>query len=448
MKHQLKWLTLLLVALALTLAACGGDDEKEPATGADTETTQEDTGGAEKSDASGSVSVTAVWSGAEQEAFEAVIDGFKEVAPNVTVKYTSGGDQLPTVLSTAVEGGNPPDVAAVAQPGLAQGFAEKGALKEIEYARDVLEENFAEDWVKLGTIDGKLYGLPFKGANKSTVWHNVKAFEDAGIEPATDFEGFLENAATLKESGLPAFSIGGADGWTLTDLFENIYLRSAGPENYDKLATHDIPWTDQSVKDALTEMAKIFEDDENIAGGARGALQTEFPKSVSQVFDAEPKAAMVLEGDFVQGVINDSTKAKPGDGYDVSPFPTVGDASENTVVGGGDLVITFNDNPAVQAFVKYLATPEAAEIWAAKGGFASPNKNLDPSVYTDDIFRKTASALAEAETFRFDMSDLAPADFGGTPGQGEWKILQDFLKDPDVDATAAALEKAAAKAYK
>jgi ABC-type glycerol-3-phosphate transport system substrate-binding protein len=118
-------------------------------------------------------------------------------------------------------------------------------------------------------------------------------------------------------------------------------------------------------------------------------------------------------------------------------------------MGGGDLVITFKDNPAVQAFVKYLASPEAAEIWAKKGGFASPNKNLDPSVYPDDIFRETASALAEAETFRFDMSDLAPADFGGTPGQGEWKILQDFLKNPkDVDGTAAALEKAAAKAYK
>ena len=447
MKHRLKWLTLLLVALAMTLAACGGDDGGNEAETGGNETTQQE-GGTEKSDASGNVSVTAVWSGPEQEAFQAVIDGFKEVAPNVNVKYNSGGDQLPTVLSTAVEGGNPPDIAVVAQPGLAQDFAKKGALKEIEYAREVFEENYAADWVKLGTIEGKLHGLPFKGANKSTVWHNVQAFEDAGIEPATDWEGFLENAATLKESGVPAFSLGAADGWTLTDLFENIYLRTAGPEKYDQLATHEIKWTDQSVKDALTEMAKIFEDDENIAGGARGALQTEFPKSVSQVFEAEPKAAMVIEGDFVQGVIADSSDAKPGEGYDVSPFPTIGDASENTVVGGGDMVITFKDNPAIQAFVKYLATPEAAEIWAKRGGFASPNKNLDASVYPDDITRKTASALAEAETFRFDMSDLAPADFGGTPGQGEWKILQDFLRDPNVDKTAAALEKAAAKAYK
>jgi hypothetical protein len=47
------------------------------------------------------------------------------------------------------------------------------------------------------------------------------------------------------------------------------------------------------------------------------------------------------------------------------------------------------------------------------------------------------------------MSDLAPAAFGGTPGQGEWKILQDFLSKPNsVDGTASKLEAAAAKAFK
>jgi ABC-type glycerol-3-phosphate transport system substrate-binding protein len=438
----------LALALAMSLTACGSDDSKDAADSGTTATTEKPSEPT-TSDATGTVTATAVWSGAEQKAFKAVIDGFKKVAPNVTVKYTSGGDQLPTVLSTAVEGGNPPDVAIVAQPGLAQDFAKKGALKPIDYASDVLSENFAEDWIKLGTIDGKQYGVPYKGANKSTVWHNVQAFEDAGVEPATTWDEFLQNAETIKESGTAPFSIGGADGWTLTDLFENLYLRVAGPDKYDQLAKHEIPWTDDSVKETLTEMAKIIGDDENIAGGARGALQTEFPKSVSQVFESTPKAAMVLEGDFVAGVITDSTKAEPGTGFDVSNFPAVGDSPENTVVGGGDMAIAFSDTPAVQAFIKYLASPEAGEIWAKIGGFASPNKNVDPSVYPDDITRKTASALAEAEVFRFDMSDLAPAAFGGTAGAGEWKILQDFLKDPkDIAGTQQALEKAAAKAYK
>jgi hypothetical protein len=73
----------------------------------------------------------------------------------------------------------------------------------------------------------------------------------------------------------------------------------------------------------------------------------------------------------------------------------------------------------------------------------------DRTAYPDDITRTTATAIAKAQTFRFDMSDLAPAAFGGTPGQGEWKILQDFLNKPsNVDGTASKLESSAAKAFK
>ena len=156
---------------------------------------------------------------------------------------------------------------------------------------------------------------------------------------------------------------------------------------------------------------------------------------------------MVFEGDFVQGEILNSTDAQPETGFNQFAFPSIND-SPPSVVGGGDTIIAFNDDPATQAFVKYLATPEASEIWASRGGFSSPNTNVDASVYPDDISRATAEALANAETFRFDMSDLAPSAFGGTVGQGEWKILQDFLQNPnDIQGTQRALESAAAKAY-
>jgi hypothetical protein len=194
-------------------------------------------------------------------------------------------------------------------------------------------------------------------------------------------------------------------------------------------------------------MAQIFEDTGNIAGGTSGALQTSFPESVTQVYSDPPDAAMVFEGDFVQGVITSETEAQPETDFNQFAFPSVND-SPASVVGGGDVVVAFSDDAATQAFVEYLATPEAAEIWAARGGFSSPNMNVDTSVYPDPIAQATAGALASAEVFRFDMSDLAPSAFGGTVGQGEWKILQDFLADPsDIQGTQQALEDAAAEAY-
>ena len=192
-------------------------------------------------------------------------------------------------------------------------------------------------------------------------------------------------------------------------------------------------------------MADVFKADDNIVGGATGALQTDFPSSVSNVFSEDPKGAMVMEGDFVPGVVE--TELKPQTGYSVFPVPAVGE-SQNTVVGGGDSIVMFKDTPAAQALVKYLASPEGAEIWVKRGGFSSPNKSVPAEAYPDEITRTTATAIASAETFRFDMSDLAPAEFGGTAGQGEWKILQDFLAKPsNVDGTATDLEKAAARAF-
>jgi alpha-glucoside transport system substrate-binding protein len=395
---------------------------------------------------SGSVSIIGIWTGPEQKRFQAVLDGFKKLYPDVSVKYTSGGDNTPTILSTAIQGGNPPDLASIGQPGLLRDFANQGALKPITFARATAARNYTPSWLTLGTVNGKLYGLFFKGANKSTVWYSTSAFKAAGAKPPKSWPALLATANTIRASGTPPFSIGGADGWTLTDLFENIYLRQAGPARYDQLTAHKIPWTHPTVKAALKTMGQVLQSN-GMYGGTSGALQTDFPTSVNNVWAKSPKAAMVLEGDFVPGVA--TTKATAVKDYNVFQFPSVG-GSAPSVVGGGDIVVMFKDTPAGEALVKYLATPAAATIAAKYApGYSSPNKNVKPSAYSDVLNRATAIQLAHANTFRFDLSDLQPAAFGGTVGQGEFKLFQDFLKNPsNVNGIATQLEAAAKKAYK
>jgi alpha-glucoside transport system substrate-binding protein len=433
MRRRFVLLALLALIVPLLAASCGGDDE-EPAAG-DTATAEEEGG------VSGSLSIMGIWVGPEQESFQAVIDGFTEQNPDAEVNYNPVGDELPTVLSTAVEGGNPPDLAAPAQPGFIQSLVDQDALQPIDFAEETIRENFGDSGVAIGTFNDQLYGLFFKAGNKSTVWYNVHAYEDAGVEPPESWDDFLQNGETLKAAGIPAYSIGGADGWTLTDLFENIYIRTAGPEMYDQLARHEIPWTDQSVKDALTEMASVFSDRDNIAGNP---LQVDFETSVSQVFSESPEAAQVIEGAFVPGVVEHQLEA--GTDFDVFEFPAVND-SPPAVVADGNMFVMFTDNPVAQAFIEYVATPEAAEIWAQLGGFASPNQNMDTSVYPDELTQRTAGPIAEAEVIRWDLSDLVPPEFGATTGQGLWKLFQDFVANPDdVDGIAEQMEQAASAA--
>ncbi|MFF9016680.1 ABC transporter substrate-binding protein [Streptomyces sp. NPDC014870] len=425
------------LALALTVTACGGDTG--PAAG----------GGGEL--AGKTVTVAGVWTGSEQKNFKKVLDAFTAKTGAKTV-FVPSGDNVSTFVGSKIEGGNAPDVVLVPQVGVLQQFAKEGWLTPLSpKTTETATAGLAPVWKNYGTVDGKYYGLYFKAAHKSTIWYAPEALTQAGVNEPKSWQELLTAGRTLADSGRPAFAVAGEDGWTLTDWFENVYLSQAGPEKYDQLAQHKIKWTDESVVTALTTLAEVFKDKQLVAGGAQGALQTDFPGSVEKVFGPQPEAGMVYEGDFVGGVAKDEFGKKPGVDAKFFPFPAVG-AGTAPVVSGGDAAVVLKDAKNADAGMKlleFLATPEAAEVWAGAGGFLSPNKNVKPEAYSDDTTRATAASLVAAgDSVRFDMSDQAPAAFGGTKGAGEWKLLQDFLRDPsNPKATAAALEAEAAKAY-
>ncbi|MEU6278206.1 ABC transporter substrate-binding protein [Streptomyces populi] len=425
-------------ALALGATACGGSPVSA--------------GGDGKALDGQTITVAGVWSGSEQKNFQKVLDAFTEKTGAKT-RFVSTGDNVSTVIGSKIEGGKAPEVVMVPQVGVLQQFAKQGWLKPLSRtAGAAVDANYASVWKDYGSVDGTLYGLYFKAAHKSTVWYSPDALDQAGVKPPTSYDAMLKAGRTVSESGLAAFSVAGQDGWTLTDWFENVYLSQAGPEKYDALAAHRIKWTDPTVVEALTTLGKLFEDKQLVAGGRKEALNTDFPGSVEKVFGPEPEAGMVYEGDFVAGVAKDQFGRKIGEDANFFPFPAVS-GGKAPVVSGGDAAVVLKDGrnqKAAMRFLEYLATPEASAVWAGAGGFLSPNKKLDLASYGDDVTRETAKSLVAAgDSVRFDMSDQAPAAFGGTKGAGEWKILQDFLRDPsDPKGTAARLESAAAKAYK
>ncbi|MFD9460752.1 ABC transporter substrate-binding protein [Streptomyces sp. NPDC060027] len=441
-----------VVAGALTLTACGGDGDKDKGNdnGKGTESSGTGAGSVALPKLDGAtLEVAAVWTGAEQANFKKVLAEF-EKRTGAKVTFVPAQDPIINFLGSKIAGGAPPDVALLPQVGAIKQAVDKKWAKPVGAdAQAQLTKNYAQGWQDLGKVDGKQYAVYFKAANKSLVWYNTKVFENAGAKEPKTWKDFLTAAQTVYDSGVTPVSVGGADGWTLTDWFENIYLSQAGPEKYDQLAQHKIKWTDPSVKDALTTLAQVWGNKNYIAGGPDGALQTEFPASVTQTFTGgdQPKAGMVFEGDFV-GVNIAETKAKIGTDAKVFPFPAVGDKAP--VVSGGDAAVLLKESEAGQALLTFLASPDAATIWAKLGGYLSPNKSVADSAYPNAVQQSMAKALiAAGDDFRFDMSDQAPQAFGGTPGKGEWKDLQDFLKNPkDVAGTQAKLESDAAAAYK
>ncbi|MEU2792710.1 ABC transporter substrate-binding protein [Streptomyces sp. NPDC007100] len=435
----------LAAAGALALTACGGGGDGGKNEGGD-----ESSGGVsvQLPKLTGQkLQVAAVWTGPERASFIKVLEEF-EKRTGATVSYVPSGDDMAGFIGSKVAGGGQPDVAFPPQVGVLREFARKGWLKPLgTAAKEQLAKNFSKGWRELGSYNGTEYGVYYKASNKSLIWYNTKVFENAGVAEPKDWAEFLKTAQTIADSGVPPVSVGGADGWTLTDWFENVYLSQAGPDKYDLLAQHKIKWTDPSVTKALTALGRLFGTPGLLAGGNSGALQTQFPTSVTQTFSGDqPKAAMVSSADYAATNIA-QTKAKVGTDAKVFPFPAVG--SRSPVVTGGDAAVALKSTEGAQALLTFLASTDAAKIWAQAGGYISPNKELDRAAYANDTMRKIADALIKAgDAFRFDMSDQAPAAFGGKPGQGEWKDLQDFLKNPkDIAGTQKKLEQDAAKAY-
>lgn len=394
------------------------------------------------------VEIVAVWEDAEAEAFRAVLDAF-EAATGATVRYTSTAEaDTATVLDARIAAGDPPDVAVLPQPGLLATYARQGRILPIEgIVGDAVRTWYPREWQRLGTVDGRLYGVWFKAADKSLVWYSIGAFEQAGVIPPSDLGGLAEVAAAVTATGIPAFSIPSdpAAAWVLTDLFENLYLRLAGQSRYDGLAAHRLEWTDPSVEEALRAFVAL------VAPAQRADLGPDagFPESVGAVFSRAPRAAMVVEGDFVPGVVAGRSDAELGVDVDVFAFPEQR-RGDRFVVGAGDAAVLMRDSPGGRELVRFLATPEAAEIWARRGGFVSPNEGVDIAAYPDATTRRIARALLDAGAggFRFDLSDLQPAAFGATTGEGMYAVLQGLLADPsDIPGAAQRLEDAAARAW-
>jgi ABC-type glycerol-3-phosphate transport system substrate-binding protein len=395
----------------------------------------------------GSVTVWAEWTAQEQHDFLAALAPF-ESATGITVNYQGKGNNMDTALTAAVSGGSPPNVALVPDPGTLVSLAKGGSVKDLTSVLGGLTSNFGTAWNTLASYNGKQYGVWFKGANKNTIWYNPALFTQAGISsPPTSWEQLLSDAAQLKAAGITPFSLCTDVGWPVADMWQNVYLKTAGAAAYNKLASHALKWTDPTVTTAFTTLGQLFSQPSYLLGGLQGSLSNAYPACVDKVFPkppAQPQAAMVFEGDFmVSEITGNSANYAPGTtgtggaactadasktpcyNFFAFPAPAADSANNSAIQGAGDVAMMLTQTPQSTALMKYLAGPQPGTIWATLGGFASPNNQVKPSAYPDPVTQADAQALVGATSFVFSLDDLQ-----GTWEPKMWADLLQFLQNP------------------
>ena len=365
--------------------------------------------------------------------FEATLASFEE---RTGIEITHDGvSDYTTVLSVRVEGGDPPDIAQIAQPGLMREFVADDALVDLStfMNEEQLAEDYSQTWIDLASVDGSVYGVFFRAQGKSIVWYPVAAFEENGYAiPATwDELTALSQQIVDDGNGAPwciSQEQGDATGWvpptgsrtcccarrrrTSTTSGSRTRSRSTTPTSPTPLNTVGELWFAEGFAfGGPTYINTTWVGDTQTPMFAEGGPQCWMHKQAGWIADFWPVDA------------NEEPLYTPGEDSAFFALPPIDEALGNPVLGGGDMMVMFDDRPEVRAVMEYLATPESAQGWAEAGGFIAANGSVPADWYVNYTEQTLAGIINDADTVRFDASDLMPAEVGqGTfwSGMVEW----------------------------
>lgn len=167
-------------------------------------------------------------------------------------------------------------------------------------------------------------------------------------------------------------------------------------------------------------------------------ISTNFLTAADPMYDATPRCYLHMQADWMARTLPAQVEgAVPGETLDFFQLPAVAEENAGTVETSGELMGAFNDDPEVQAFMRYAASVERNALLASTGQWVSPNTGVDTDAYPTVLARRAAEIFSSAESVRFDASDYLPSDIN----QEFWSVTLAVVKDPStLDAQLATLE--------
>ncbi|WP_425310714.1 ABC transporter substrate-binding protein [Falsirhodobacter halotolerans] len=440
---------LLVGALTFVAGTAGAQDLLFPP-GEDARFTWEsfDTFAADHDLSGQSVTISGPWTAEDEVTFRRMFEYF-EAATGARVNY-SGSDSFEQQIVIDTSAGSPPDIAVFPQPGLARGMAAQGRLAPLpDDTGDWLRANYAagESWVDLVTFPGPdgreaVFGMPYKIDVKSLVFYSPENFAAMGYEvPGTmeDLKSLTERI--VSDGGVPwciGLGAGATTGWPATDWVEDLMLRLHPPEVYDQWVAHEIPFDDPRVVEAIEEFGWFAKTDAFVDGGAGGVGWIDHRDSPTGLFSIPPRCFLMHQASFIGSFFPPDTEfGSDVDFFYMPPYASHPDLGR-PVLGAGTTFAITRDTPTAQAFVHFLRTPIAHEVWMAQTGLLSPLTTANLDAYGDPTLRGMGEILVNADTFRFDASDLMPGAIGAA---AFWTGMIDFVAGDSAEDAANMIER-------
>jgi alpha-glucoside transport system substrate-binding protein len=371
-----------------------------------------------------------------------------EAATGIDIQYT-GTKEFETIITAAVEGGDAPDIADFPQPGLLLTFVKGGYVVDVSTFMDEewMSQNYKQAWRDMAMMEGIEAGVWARYNGKSQVWYPKQAWDEAGYPIPETWEELLAlNDQIVADGDTPwciGIESGAATGWPATDWMEEVMLRTTSLENYDNWSfpaspEDRLPFTSPEVKNAAETLAQIWFNEDYVYGGTAAIADTAFGDSPAPMFEDPPKCWMHKQGNFITSFFPEGSEA--GVDYDFFYLPPIDEEYGKPYLIAGDIYAMFDDRPEVRAVMDFFSRGDSLKAWLATGGALSPHNDASLDWYGDDIERGIAELVNNADSVRFDGSDLMP----GAVGAGSfWKGMTDWVSGTvDLDTVLAEIDAA------
>ena len=380
----------------------------------------------------------------EERALNSVIETHFNEPFNAQASY-EGSDNFEEEIRSRIEAGTGPDVALYPQPGAVIEQAAAGnavALEDLGFDIVELRATFGDYLVSLGEYEGKHYAIPTNVSLKSLVWYHLPTFDAQGYQEPATWDELVGLSEQMVDDGYTPWCIGtgsgAATGWPATDWLEDIVLRSAGPDAYDRWVDGELAFDSPEITEAAELMAQITHQEGFVSGGTGSIPDRDFRESVQGLIGDDPDCLMHRQASFIVSYFPE--EARIGEDVEVFSFPQV-DGGDGALIAG-ELSVAFADRDEVREFLRVFTGRDAQ---CAQGSFEevariSPNIETSADCYQDPVVALSAETVLgalEEGTARFDASDLMPSAVGSG---SFWEGMNDWMRGADLPEVLSDIE--------
>ncbi|KRE35252.1 ABC transporter substrate-binding protein [Paenibacillus sp. Soil522] len=377
-----KWLTSVVSFILITalLAGCGnagGSNETKEGTSANTKTK------------------TVKWfvaRGVNNPAVETVkelAEEFKKTNPGFQLVVEGTGDRPSYLqkLRTLIASNEMPDMFDTDPDAFAKKLVDEDMLVDVKGLLDDLGKT--DDFRPIALSyqqfsDGSMYTLPLEYGIE-VFWYNKRIFQEAGVNPPTTFDEFLDAAKKLKSKGITPIAIDGKDKWPMLRYLGFLPFRQTGNDYLEKLKKGEESLTDPVGMQAIEFIQEL---------GTKKYLQEGFTATdytAARDLFLSGKAAIYYMGSWETLSFSDENltdEMKGNVSYFKMPMTANATTQPNDYFMNSGIGVAFNKQTFDETTENFIAfvLDHYAEAYAKKGQFTPQKYELDESVKMPPLY--------------------------------------------------------------